>query len=278
MTDSHSKKNNSIGVFRALLKGHNASSLRVGGFIFFGVSILFSSFTNLTVKLTPSSSILYSLGGTIPRITDSLSLSLQILPILIALLIWGKYLNNEICFRCQLILPKCQSVSVWYVSLLAGMGVFSASLSIIGLIASGLGGFFVQEILYRVGIINPIFCIPLTEYVGSKVPLESISNILCVFGLFFLRLLILLLVQFETWLISAKSKVSLITTLLIAASSMFFPRIFFLPVGGTMFFGSLNQNGGVVTGLACAMIYLFLLGLAGWIYCKKTDWLMRFDH
>jgi len=278
MTDSNSKKSNNIWIFRALLKGHNASSLRVGGFILFGVSILFSSFANLTFKLTPSSAILFSLGGTIPRIIDSLSLSLQMLPILIALLIWGKYLNNELCFRCQLILPRCKSVSVWYVSLLAGMGVFCASFSIVGLIASGFGGLFVQEILYRVGIINPIFCIPLTEYVGSKMPLEGISNILCVFGLFFLRLLILLLVQFETWLISAKANVSLITTLLFAAISMFFPEIFLLPIGGTMFFGRLNQNGGFVIGLTCAIIYLLLLGLAGWIYCKKTDWLMRFDH
>ncbi len=275
MIDSRS---NNIWIFRALLKGHNAASLRVGGLILFGLSILFSSFANLTFKFTPLSAILFSLGGTIPRIIDSLSLSLQMLPILIALLIWGKYLNNELCFRCQLILPRCKSVSVWYVSLLAGMGAFSASLSIIGLIASGIGGLFVQEILYRVGIMNPIFCIPFTEYVGSKMPLESISNILCVFGLFFLRLLILLLVQFEAWLMSAKANVSFITTLLLATISMFFPEIFLLPVGGTMFFGRLNQNGGFVTGLTCAMIYLLLLGYAGWIYCKKTDWMTRFGH
>ena len=278
MSGGQSKKRNGAGIFRALIKGHNASSMRAAGLILFGVSIFTYAFAIQGVKMTPTAAILYSLGGTIPQITDSLSVSLQILPVLIALLIWGKYLNNELCFRCQMILPKCQSVSIWYISLLAGMGLYSAVLAIIGLLASGLGGLIVQEVFYRFGIIDTTNFLSLTECAGSQIPLESLSNVLLVFVLFFLRIFILLLVQFVTWLISGKPNAAIITTLFFAAISLFSPKLFYLPVGGTMFFGSVNERYGAVTGLAFGVMYLLLFALTGWLYCKKTDWLMKFNH
>jgi hypothetical protein len=278
MENSHCNKRHRIEVFRALLKTHNLYSLRLGGLVLFSICILFISFANQAVLLTPTSAILYSLGGTIPRTSDSLSLSLQILPILIALLVWGKYLNNELCFRCQLILPKCQSLSVWYLSLLVGMGLYSVVLSIIGLLASGLGGFLFQEIFYRLGMVDSVFCLPLMEYTDSKIPFSSISSIIIVFALFALRLMILLLFQYVSWLITAKMNISLLISLFFAAISVYNPNLLYMPVGGTMFFGNLIQNGGVLTGIMVALFYFFVLGMGGWLYCMKADWLMKFNH
>lgn len=269
---------NKRGVFLTLVRGTMIESLRIDVLLLFAGAVFLSSLASRELLMTPITGILYALGGTVPGSKDYFLVSQQMIPILIVLLAYGRILSNELNFRCQIVLPKCQSRSIWFFSLLTGSMGISFVFSLIGTGMASLGGLLFQKSFYGLGWINPVFCISLTEFVKSATTLETVSNALLVFILFFIRLFMLLTIQLVVWIVSAKASVPLFTAVFMLGASLIYPQFLFLPVGGTMFFVTAEYGSFHGAGILISLVFLIVIAAFGWQYTSKADWIKNFDH
>lgn len=274
-TSAIRKKSN---VFATLFRNAMAAILRRDVLLLFAAAVFICSFASRELLMNPITGILYDLGGTVPGRRDYFLVSQQMIPVLAVLLANGRNLSNELNFRCQIVLPKCQSRSIWFLSLLTGSAGASFVFSLIGIGIAALGGFLFQKIFNGLGWIRPAFRVSLTEYLNSDMTLETFSNVCLVFVLVCIRLMTVMTIQLDVWLISAKESLSLFVAATALGVTLMYPQYAFLPVGGTMFFGITTTGSTLRSGIFISLTFVVLTSVIGWIYSVKTDWIRKFNH
>lgn len=242
------------------------------------ISIFYYSQAYQSDRSRPGELVALVFGGTIYGGIHLLDFVMQLVPMLIVLCIWGTFLRYELTFRCRAVLARCRSVSVWYVSLLVSVLIYSFITAVLAFYAAFLSGEGLQGIFTGVIHAGTNVDNSLSTSLGQTSTFVTRVNMLQLFSLMFVRLTCLLILQTIIWLAAADEKLPLLAAMAVGGVSLLNPRILWLPIGGTMFFTNLLDSRPIWLCLLIPVSFIFMTAAVGWMYVLRTDWMTRFSN
>ncbi len=241
------------------------------------ISVFYYSQAYQSDRSRPGELVALAFGGTIYGGIHLLDFVMQFVPLLIVLFIWGTFLRYELTFRCRAILARCRNVSVWYVSLLVSVLIYSFIAAALTFGAAYLSGTGLQGIFAGFIHAGTFSDNSLSTSLGQTSTLVTRVNMLQLFLLMFVRMTSLLILQTILWLAAADGKLPLLAAMIVGGASLLYPKILWLPIGGTMFFTNLLDRRPIWLCLLIPVSFIFVTAASGWLYVLQTDWMTRFS-